>query len=144
MPNPDIEEAIKKLREKQAAVETGNPPVAAGVQEPLRRDAFETQEQYAAAAEKLEELDELTDQDHEELDALRKENERLAKEHRQVHEWNDKLVQEHLDLIALLRRTAVHIAARNAMGEKSTEFCCACNNARHGECVLPEIYKAIG
>lgn len=67
---------------------------------------------------------------------------------RVIEEESDPLELEALriqvtDLKNLLRRTAVHVAARNAMGEKSKEFCTSCNNARHEGCVLPEIWTAL-
>jgi len=52
--------------------------------------------------------------------------------------------EENKQLKKLLRRVAEHIAARNAMGERSELFCAACNNGKHEACVLPEIWEVLG
>jgi hypothetical protein len=100
----DIEEAIRKLREKNQSIEKGQAPIGAGMEEPEKPLSIEPLPVRPIAKEIVDTIEYLHD---------------------------------------LLRRTAVHISARDAMGNKSKLFCMACSNARHENCVLPEIWKAV-
>lgn len=137
IPDQSIEEAIKALREKQARVESGDPPVAPELQQPnIERPLAEQREAELRAKEAPLSITPKRDFGEDPPPPLNISKHSYEQEINRMSEDIDRLLN-------LLHRTAVHVAARNALGEKSKEFCCACNNARHESCILPELWRAL-